>query len=413
MAGYGVDVPRRATGTHTKLFARCTILWADDVPHVIVTCDVLGFGRDLHQEIRRSVAALGVSSENFVLTATHTHCGPVLPEKLDPYATYNLTDDDEVTVYRHLLARAVYAVVDEALFAPKTEVTLDYRTAIVGFAFNREKLDHDETEVPVLVARRHDGTPRVILFGYGAHPVAGGRQHEWDADYPGVACTLLEAAFDDVHAQFLTGPAGDQNPHDPRGFDAAHQYGTDLAGTVADAVTIPGTPVTGSPRTVYDEVALPLDLTGLDHAAAAFTVRSVNPDVAGYKHRHARQMLVALADGSFDFEVLLPVQVWAFDGLTVVFCGGEVVSGFAVTARALTGGPLWFAGYANEVPCYIPTDDLIDHPCYAGGRDADSAHVGGGSMTIYNLIAPFPSSPDGVQDRLNTHVRRLVIEAAS
>jgi len=78
MAGYGVDTPRLSTGVHRPLQARCSVLWDDGSPNVVVTVDTLAFGHTLHRSIRDKVVALGVGPSDFVLSSSHTHSGAVL-----------------------------------------------------------------------------------------------------------------------------------------------------------------------------------------------------------------------------------------------------------------------------------------------------------------------------------------------
>lgn len=187
LAGYGVDEPRKATGTAAPLFARCTILWHAGVPHVIVTADVLGFARGLHRSIRSQVLALGLASENFALTATHTHNGPVLPDKLDPFISYamNSTLQAQVRAYGEQLATKIVQLVRDTLEGPRTACTLDYQVVDQHFSKNRESLPYVESDVPVLTARTPGGEPLAVLFSYGCHPVVAGSQTMFDPDYPG------------------------------------------------------------------------------------------------------------------------------------------------------------------------------------------------------------------------------------
>lgn len=411
MGGYGGNAPRVSTGTNEPLRARCTVLWSRARPHVIVTADVLAFGRSMHQDIRAAVTLLGVRSSDFVLTVTHTHNGPVLIEKLDPFISYNLTDLTAVQEYSESLVGTVVDLVSSTLAAPRTYCTLDYSVADEDFSFNREGLPYTEVDVPILVARDLSGFPRAVLFGYAAHPVTAGNSTLFDPDYPAQAIKEIESLGPDVFAQFLLGPAGDQNPVSISGFATSDALGADLGETVVNAIEAPGRPVSGPLATSYSEVLLPLDITTAPANLAAvrsqYLARAANALNPGFARRHAKEMVEALDAGTFDTEVLLPVQVWSFGGrlgLQIVFSGGEVVSGYAVYLRARYGGSehLWFTGYSNEVPSYIPTDELLNRPSYAGGIDPDFPGIAGGSMSVYRQLGHFlrkrgPASPDGVE----------------
>jgi len=424
MAGYGVDAPRLSTGVNEPLCARCTILWDEGVPHAIVTVDVLGFRHAAHDSIRTRVGALGIATDAFALTATHTHNGPVLSEGLDAYIAYDIVDLTSVMQYTDHLLDAIVQLVADTMVAPRADCTLDYFVLDEDFSFNREGLPGDERDVPTLVARALDGSPLVVLFGYAAHPVAGGLQYLFDPDYPAQAIKQIEAAYDGVFAQFLLGPAGDQNPKDQPGFEGSDAYGADLGDTIVNAIDVPGRPVSGPLECHYTEVSLPLDITlspaNFVGVRADFAARALNTLLPGYERRHALRM-VSLIDttplAALETTIALPVQRWRFAGdpdFTIVFCGGEVVSGIAHQATSPNGGTenVWFLGYSNEIPAYIPGDDLLNHPCYAGGVDQDYPGIGGGSMTVYDHLAHFrptrPVTGDGAERVLLNHIATLV-----
>ncbi len=211
MGGYGMDDPRVSTGTHEPLFARCLVLWEDNAPHVVVTADVLAIGRAMHQDIRRRVTAMGVRSTDFMMTATHTHNGPVLNEVLDPCISYALTARQLGVVddYTKMLIESIVDLVRSTLRLSATTCALDYSVTRAAFSQNREAIPHKETAVPVLVGRSQAGDPLFVLFSYGCHPVAGGEQTLFDPDFPGLAIGEIEAATG-AFAQFILGPAGDR-----------------------------------------------------------------------------------------------------------------------------------------------------------------------------------------------------------
>jgi neutral ceramidase len=102
----------------------------------------------------------------------------------------------------------------------------------------------------------------------------------------------------------------------------------------------------------------------------------------------------------------LPLQVWKFGSdpsLRLALTGGELVSGYAVLVRNLFGGAdnLLIGGYANEVPCYIPSDEILAGLNYEGGRDPGSDGVAGGSLMWYGCgPGHFLAGPGGVESTL-------------
>lgn len=403
LAGYGWY--RESESVNEPLQARCTVLWDGGSPNVIVSVDVLGFGRGMHQEIRAEVLNLGVGSSDFVLAATHTHNGPVLVEKLDPYMAYSITDTSPIEAYSSDLVTTIVSLVDETLSAPRTACTLDYRVLSANFSANREQLPYTERDVPTLVARDLDGDPRAVIFSYGAHTVAGGGGTSFDPDYPSEAIKTIENIGPDVHAQFILGPAGDQNPVGDFSIALSDGYGAALGTTIVNAIRTQGRVIAGPITTAMKEVSLPLDITNTTGNLAAvrsvYVKRSTDPNLDAYKQRHAEVMIDQIDARSFHNSVPLPIQTWKFTGspgLSIVFSGGEVVSGYAEYFRNTNGGSsrLWFAAYANEVPAYIPSDELLRRTeSYAAGIDAGYGGVAGGSMCAYGHLGHFKGRPVG------------------
>jgi len=426
MAGYGVDSPRLAQGSNAPLFARCTIFWDNGFPNVIVTADVLAFPRSMHQAIRSRVVPLGIANSDFILTATHTHNGPVLIDELNPYISYNIQPGSDVMnaveSYSAELEDTIVSLVSSTLGAVQIPCTLDYQVANENFAYNREGLPYVEVDVPVLVARSTGGSPLAVLFGYGCHPVSAGGQTLFDPDYPGVACSLLENATG-AFAQFLTGPAGDQDPPvNGRDWPLSQSLGSDLGQTVINAIATPGRSVSGPISTAYQEVSLPLDITdtpaNLAAVRADYVVRqtSTTAGYTGYYQRHAEVMIGQIDAHSFQTAIPLPLQTWNLPGasgpLDIALTGGELVSGYGVYFRNRHGGSngIWVAGYANEIPTYIPSDELLASGGalhYACGWDVDFPGIAGGAMSIYGWLGHFYRPPSTA----STSPEQIIIDA--
>lgn len=415
LAGDGVDTPRLSTGSNAPLYARCTILWDSGWPNVIVTLDTLAIPRSLNLAIRAAVEPLGppgmpIGHEDLILTATHTHNGGAVSGELDPFMAYNVTPgsaaDQAIQAYTAQIQASVVGLVQAALAAPQTPCTLDYQTTSQSFSSNREGLPYVETAVPVLCARDTAGRLLAVLFGYGTHPVSGGVQTVSDPDYPGAACAYIEAQQPGVHAQFLQGAAGDQNPVNTAGWSLAYaqQLGQGLGAAVLSAAAHPGRLLSGPIGTAYRDLTIPLDINtspaNLAAVRADYVAREGNAALPGYYRRHAQSMVAAIDAGSFATSVNVPVQVWTLQGspaLNLVLTGGELVSGYAVYLRNTYGGSagIWPMGYANEVPCYIPSNELLTgggiH--YACGWDTDYPGIAGGSMTVYGWLGHFKIPP--------------------
>ena len=120
-------------------------------------------------------------------------------------------------------------------------------------------------------------------------------------------------------------------------------------------------------------------------------------------------MIWQVKNHSFAMTVPLPLQVWKLQGspiLQLTLTGGELVSRYAVYFRKRYNGSngIIVGGYANEVPAYIPSDELLPayraSGSYAGGWDSDFPRIAGGSMTVYGWLGHFLAGSGGVEDRL-------------
>ena len=417
LAGYGVQAAVRvvhADSPHAQpLYARCVVLWDDGNPKAIVSLDLLGIPREVHQSVRpRLIRLTNWASSDIVILASHTHNGPVVGRNsLNAYISYALVDLDLIDGYTRWLEDRIVAVVDEALKAGRTSVSLDYRVATTSFAYNRAGLPTIETAVPVLTARRTNGTIRAVMFSYGCHPVSAGWQEEWDGDWPAEACDVIEKGTGGF-ALFIPGPGGDQDPSGSRGWGLRDSHGRSLGNSVVNAAKAVGRSLPGPISSQYREVQLPLDITAtsanLASVRAAFATRMGNPSgQPAWYQRHAQSMITRIDSGMYATSVPNPSQVWRIGGspaLRMAFVGGELVSGYAAYFRARYGGTngLLIGGYANEVNCYVPANNFLpplapSWGSYEGGWDPDFPGIAGGSMTVYSQIAHFRAGSSGVE----------------
>src|SRR5207237_7311401 len=75
-----------------------------------------------------------------------------------------------------------------------------------------------------------------------------------------------------------------------------------------------------------------------------------------------------------------PVMTWAFDSLAMVFLPGEVVVDYSLRLKKeLDARRLWVNAYANDAPCYIPSERVLKEGGYEGG----------GAMVYYDVPGPF------------------------
>jgi neutral ceramidase len=218
MDGYGSRLTP-SQGVHDPLFARVLVL--DDgepIPTahpealegratsaVIVGCDLLGVHPWLAAELRRRVReSLGIAAEAVLLAATHNHASPVglragMFSRLDEALA-------ETTV-----AKIVAAV--EQAWESRRPVTLKTGTADVD-TIGMNRRDPAGTADAVLRAVLFDGEdgPVASLLNFSCHAtVLSGANLLLSAEFPGVACRIVEAAMR-APSVYLNGACGDVNP---------------------------------------------------------------------------------------------------------------------------------------------------------------------------------------------------------
>ncbi|HLJ96920.1 MAG TPA: PVC-type heme-binding CxxCH protein, partial [Gemmataceae bacterium] len=153
--------------------------------------------------------------------------------------------------------------------------------------------------------------------------------------------------------------------------------------------------VTGKIIAHSHRIELPLDTLP---TRTQWQERAGRKDAVGY---HALVQLARLDRAeSLRTKIDYQVQTWAFgDSLAMVFLPGEVVVDYGLRLkRELDGLRLWINAYANDSPCYIPSERILKEGGYEGG----------GAMVYYDVPAPFKPGLeqhiiDAVRKQLETH----------
>jgi neutral ceramidase len=380
---------------------------------VIVTIDLIGVPRPLRDWLQQQVnRCYGLSPQNLLLNASHTHCGPVVREtRYSIYGNtlYGLSPEQiqQSNKYVDNLQQKLLHLIGQAIekLAP---ARLAYTHARAGFAMNRRwkseggyrispnpdgPVDHD---VPVLRVDSPDGKLlRAVLFGYACHCTTLSF-YKFCGDYAGFAQEYIEQAHTETTALFVAGCGGDQNPY-PRGgphaLDYCKQHGRALANGVEAALTPRARPVAGPIRAALDTVTLDF---AQPPSREQIEERAKSDDK--YERRHAEVLLQELEqNGAIRTTYPYLVQVVRFgDDLTIVALAGEVVVDYSLRLKSeLTGPALWVAGYSNDVFGYVPSVRVL----------GEGGYEGGGAMRYTDLPGPFAPS---IEERIVNKVHELI-----
>src|SRR5262249_17830372 len=269
-----------------------------------------------------------------------------------------------------------------------------------------------DPDVPVLFVESPERTPWAVLFTYACHNTTIRNGHEgfyrYHPDYAGVAAEQVGTRLPGPTADYVTGAAGEIDPQPQGGLEQAERHGKTLAAVVL--ATLDWTqrrPVRGPLRTTYQEILLPLDTIP---SRAKYIELSKSP--GAYRQRHAREILAQMEAGTLPREVPLPIQVWRFgEDLTLVALAGEGGGDYALRLKRGFGADrVWPVAYANEVPCYIPSDRVLREGGYEAGWDRDQGPgVPGatGNILFYGWAAPLAP---GVEDRVFDALKSLLTQ---
>jgi hypothetical protein len=176
-------------------------------------------------------------------------------------------------------------------------------------------------------------------------------------------------------------------------MELVEQYGRDLAAEVKRLAGGKLTPVSGALECRAKEIRLPFD-TLPTRAEWEERAKSPGANIA----YHAKKNLARLDRGE-KLPTHLPylVQTWNFGtNLALVFLPGEVTVDYSLRLKLeFDAARLWVNAYANDVPCYIPSERVL----------AEGGYEGASAMVYYDRPTHFAP---GVEGRIIGTVRELM-----
>ncbi len=390
MAGYA-SRNRPADGKLSDLWAKALVIEdADGDRALLITLDLIGIGRDLSVGIcDRLNTAYGLPRQSIAICTSHTHSGPVVRKNLAPmhYALVPQPQQSLIREYAKRLEEQLIEISGEAIDNLQPS-TLHHARGVASFAVNRRNnrpadkvpagraagtlagpIDHD---VPVLAIKNSNDQLTAVVFGYACHATVLS-SFQWCGDYPGYAQEEFERLHPGCQAMFWAGCGGDQNPLPRRTVELAQHYGRQLAGAVdAALLTSQVTEIKPGLETSYAEIDL-----FLDTLPTADELRETTKSENRYQQARAQMLLEKLeSDGGLDQTYPYPIGVWKLgEDVRWMMLGGEVVVDYALRLKHELSGPVWIAGYTNDVMAYIPSRRVLREGGYEGAT----------SMVYYGL----------------------------
>ncbi|MCU0229475.1 MAG: neutral/alkaline non-lysosomal ceramidase N-terminal domain-containing protein [Bryobacterales bacterium] len=403
MAGYYFN--RAAEGVHDPLQAKAMVLESGTTRVALVSCDLLSMPGDIAAEARLRISRdPGIAPSHVMISATHTHTGPVL---LTGQIRYNL--EGELLRIGRQYTNELPGRIQQAVAAASANLRpvrlLRARAQQASLTFNRRFWMKDGTvgwnpgkgnpnivrvagpidpEVAVLAVESMKGDPLGAIVNYALHlDTVGGMRYS--ADYPfTLARNLQEARGEGFFTMFTLGAAGNLNHIDvssgrpQKGQEEAARIGTVLAATVLESLRDAAPIATGELRASTRTVSLPLaaftaeELEWARRTAATFGGPSPAPfldlvkasRVLATAERQGRPIeaeVQVISIGRDVAWVALPGEIFTELGQAI-----KLASPFAWTSVVTL---------ANDNPGYIP-----DRKAHAqGAYEAISARVAPGS----------------------------------
>lgn len=240
LVGYP-HVPRISTGVHDPLYATALYLSDGTTSIIVVSVDILFVYHATVRECRRRISeACGVPPENIMISATHTHSGPVTGEILSwkEDATVPPPDPEYLRLFRDgIVAAAIEA--SRASGDAELAVTRAHSEGVGG-----NRLDPNgprDPEVGLLMLRRRaDKKPMGLLLVYSMHPtVLHEDSTEVSADFPGYTRAFIEERMPTCRVLYHTGPSGNQSPRyhvSGQTFAEARRLGEKLGSEVYEVI---------------------------------------------------------------------------------------------------------------------------------------------------------------------------------
>lgn len=219
MSGYAARTTP-STGVHDSLYATALYFSGEKIKAMIITVDLIGFTSAFTDELKLDLSkASGVSPENIMITATHTHGAPS-PRSTDSDAT------NTVPAYVKFLREKLIAMTSAATKNP-VPVKMGINKGECSMNINRRALaangsiflgrnpegpcDHD-----VVVARFEDmnNKPVAVIVNWPCHGTVSGQDNTLiTGDWPGAAARHIKSNIgNDVVVAVTAGASGDINP---------------------------------------------------------------------------------------------------------------------------------------------------------------------------------------------------------
>jgi len=366
LSGYAVR-KKESEGVAQHLWAKALAIGSNkEHPAILITVDNTGVPAAVRNEVvRRLQKGKGIDPNRVALCSSHSHTAPCLAGNLPTLFGEPLPPEHQAHIERYTreLIDALEKVAINAL-KDRRASKLSWGQGKAGFAANRRAkggpVDHD---LPILVVTDGKEKLRAIFANYACHcTTLGGETNQICGDWAGYAQEYLERDHPGAIGLMAIGCGADANPEPRTSLELAKKHGQEIAASVNEILTQTLTPIRGKLDCRTKAIELPFDQLP---TREEWEQKAKQTDYAGY---YARVNLAKLDRGeSLLTQLPYLVQIWNFgDDLALVFLPGEVVVDYSLRLKK-EFARLWINAYANDVPCYIPSERILKEGGYEGG----------------------------------------------
>ena len=385
LAGFGPYLHRCARDVRDRLSGRALAVSDGARRWVLVAADLIGFDAGTTGQVRRILADRhGLSTEQVMLHATHTHSAPAVVRGMIGWGE---PDQPYLERLPWLLAQAAGEALDRL-----QEVEFSFaRVPVEGIGYNRELEPRPAYEEALRPARpkvtdtdgwvvRADAAGEMVGFlsHFSCHPVVCCEAtHSIHGDYCGVAMSRLEAENPGAVGLFVQGGHGDLNTcvcHMPQAESIraleviSERFARSVRRGIAQAGPLGGSSVSAAlHRVTFSRRPVTADQLRAEIEQHRQTVRD-NPEGDGGRECRladvfltaARRMLRRVEAGE-SLEVPADVQAFRLGDLVMIGTPFELFRGVKESVgRAIAHEPLMVLSTTNDYLGYAPTRQMYD-----------------------------------------------------
>jgi len=382
MMGFGGrDFKQGCQGIHDDLFVRALFLEHRGERALILAYDLCFVGR---AEADRFKGALGrefdLLPRQILINTSHNHAGPAVGtwywSGYLPAGRLYIDQLERATLQAARRAHEERREVTLSAGIGETQLPMSRRKpdgkGDIAFAPNPDGVTY--RRLPVCRLEDHTGKAVCLLFSVSAHPsMALG--WEISADYPGVACRLLDEHLGTTATMFLQGSGADANTcilgtatQWQRGtWDQIEQAGRMVAREAIAVLNQRLRPIEPVIHTAIIETHWPLQPAPSRSELEAI-VKEVNPEDCpkNIRCQWATRQLTLLGRGTLPTSAGVLLQVMQFGpALRLVGLEGEPVAEWGRIIEEVCGPGVTFPlGYSNGQGLYLPVSSMISEGGY-------------------------------------------------